>query len=144
MKAYGRPGKVFEYQGKETTVAELSQMSGVPAAKIHNRLNYGWPVEAAISEPNKQGGPARMPLLPEFENGNIVEVVFRQPVGVYTHMRPKLNKRYIVTAHTGLKNSSPTYTITLENGKILIVYPYEFEIVSVTPHVELTEVTDIE
>lgn len=132
MKAYGRPGKVFEYQGKETTVAELSQMSGVPAAKIHNRLNYGWSVEAAISAPHKQGGSARMPLLPEFENGNIVEVVFRQPVGVYSHMRPKLNKRYIATAHTSLHNASPTYTITLENGKLLIVYPDEFEIVRFT------------
>ena len=131
MKTYGIPGRVFEYQGKKVTVAELSRMSGVPAATIHNRLNYGWSIEAAISAPHKQGGSVRMPLLPEFENGNIVEVVFRQPVGVYSHMRPKLNKRYIVTAHTSLHNASPTYTITLENGKLLIVYPDEFEIVRV-------------
>lgn len=132
MKTYGRPGRVFEYQGEEVTVAQLSRMSGVPAATIHNRLNYGWSVEAAISTSHKQGDSVRMPLLPEFEDGNIVEVVFRQPVGVYSHMRPKLNKRYIATAHTSLHNASPTYTITLENGKLLIVYPDEFEIVRVT------------
>ena len=137
MKTYGRPGKTIEYQGKKMTVAELSRMSGIPAAMIHNRLNYGWSVEAAISAPHKQSGPARMPLLPEFENGNIVEAVFRVPIGVYPHMRPKLNKRYIVAAHATLKNSSPTYTITLESGKLLIVYPYEFEIVNVTPRVTL-------
>ena len=78
-----------------------------------------------------------MPLLPEFENSSIVEAVFHTTIGVYPHMRPKLNKRYIVTAHTTMKNSTPTYTITLENGKLLIVYTHEFEIVSVTPHVAL-------
>lgn len=137
MKTSGKSEKVFEYQGKRTTVAELSRMSGVPAATIHNRLNCGWSVDATISVPHKQGVVARMPLLPEFENENIVEAVFRQAVGVYEHMRPKLNKRYIVTAHAKMNNASPTYTITLESGKLLIVYPHEFEIVSVTPRVAL-------
>lgn len=132
MNAFGRPRKVIEYQGKETTIAELSQISGVPTVMIHNRLHHGWSVEDAISPPHKQGNIVRMPLLSEFENGNIVEAVFRQPIGVYTHMRPRLNKPYVVTAHTTLRNASPTYTITLENGKILIVYPEEFEIVKVT------------
>lgn len=124
--------KKVEYKGEETTIGELSKMSGVPSALIHNRLKYGWSVEDSVLPPQKPSNSVRkQPLMSEFENGNIVEAVFRTPVSVYPHMRPKLNKRYVVTAHTALKSSSPTYTITLENGKILIVYPEEFEIVNV-------------
>ena len=122
--------KRVAYKGEMLTLSELSALHGVPASTINNRLTRGWDIEEAITVPGRKGTIA--PLPPEFKDGNIVEVVFRRPLGVFAHMQPRLNKRYVVTAHASI-HANPVFTITLENGKRLIVYPEEYEIVSVTP-----------
>lgn len=128
--------KTVEYHGKMCTLNELSMIHGVPVSSINNRLRYGWDIETAISKPVKRAPVAPLPV--EFQNENIVEVVFRERIGVFNHMQPRLNKRYILTAHTSA-HMNPVYTITLENGKILIVYPEEYEIVNVIPRATVAE-----
>lgn len=120
--------KTVEYQGKLVTLNELSAMHGVPVTCINNRLRNGWDIEVAIREPvspTKQLKP-----LPEmFADGKVVEVVFTSHIpGVFSHMQPRLMKKYRLIALQSMCKD-PIFTITLENGKPLIVYPEEFEIV---------------
>lgn len=126
------PHKLVEYKGKMCTLIELSKIHGVPVTAINNRLSRGWDIERAISEPAQQKKLTKLP--PEFADGNIVEAIFMHPIPqVFAHMQPRLNKRYTVTAHTSTVQMTIVYTITLENGKQLIVYPNEFTVVSVMP-----------
>jgi hypothetical protein len=105
-------------------------MHGVPITAINNRLARGWDIERAITEPAQQKKVEKLP--PEFTNGNIVKAIFTHPLSqVFQHMQPRLNKPYIVTAHASTVQMAVVYSITLENGKPLIVYPNEFEVISV-------------
>lgn len=122
--------KMIEYQGRPWTLVELSNINNIPVSTINNRLINGWDIEKAISEPVKRGTPRPLPL--EFRNGNIVEVIFTQRIGVFAHMHPILFKPYVITPHVSIY-MNPVYTIRLENGKDLIVYPEEYEIFRITP-----------
>ena len=43
------------YLGKEYTIRELSEFSGIPRKTLSDRLRYGWGVEQAIGEPVRHG-----------------------------------------------------------------------------------------
>lgn len=46
----------FEYHGKQYTIRELSELSGIPLRTLKGRLtNYGWSVERAVNEPAFKG-----------------------------------------------------------------------------------------
>ena len=120
--------KTIEYQGQLVTLNDLSAMYGVPVTCINNRLRNGWDIEVAIREPVSPTKQLK-PLPDMFADGKTVEVVFREHIpGVFSHMQPKLMKRYRLIALQSMCKD-PIYTIELENGKTLIVYPEEFEIV---------------
>ena len=52
-QAQNRPGfvKILEHQGKSMTIAEWEREIGVKPGIIRSRLNYGWTIDRAISEP---------------------------------------------------------------------------------------------
>ena len=120
--------KEVEYNGIFYTLQELSEMHGIPMTTINNRLRNGWPVEKAVSEPRPEKKQKKTP--PEFENGNVVEVIFTEPIGsVFERMQPILGKKYVLTAYPTVQ-AEPIFSIRLENGLPLIVYPGEFEVVN--------------
>ena len=120
--------KRFEYKGELLTLSQLSAINGVPTTSINNRMMNGWDIEDAITLPVTPSKQLR-PLPAMFAEGRVVEVIFRNYIpGVYNHMQPKLMKRYRLVALPS-KARDPIFTIELENGKPLIVYPNEFEIV---------------
>lgn len=123
--------KLIEYHGKLMTLMELSAIHGVHHVTINNRLKNGWDIEEAISVPAEKR--MKQPLPKEFASGNIVEIVFRQPLGqVRQDMQPILHKPYVATAHPSV-HAETCYIINLDIGKPLIVYRNEFEIFRVTP-----------
>ena len=119
-------GVVYEYEGCMRSATELATISGINAEVIRRRLNSGWSVEKAISTPVKQM-PARIEKEEERFN-----VIFTEPVPeVFQELQPKLNKVYVATLHSTSHRKCSNrdfYTITLESGKSLIVYPGEFTI----------------
>ena len=121
--------KEYELNGVSYTLQQLSDMHGIPITTINNRIRNGWPIERAISEPRPESKKKKVP--PEFENGGVVEVVFRTPIpSVYTNMQPIIGKKYVMRAYPTVQ-AEPIFSIQLENGLPLIVYPGEFEIVNV-------------
>lgn len=57
-------------------------------------------------------------------------VRFRRPIAaVNSDMQPKVMKEYIMKA-VGSLNAQPVYIVPLENGRPLIVYKDEFEVLS--------------
>lgn len=123
--------KKIRYKGEEYTLKQLSELHGVPPTAINNRLLSGWNIEEAITVPSE--GRKKHELPPAFQNENIVYVIFEHYIpGVYSHMQPKLNKPYLIKAYASTV-SAPTYMITLENGKPLIVRKGEFKIIKIIP-----------
>ena len=116
--------KLFEYNGVHYTAAELSELSGIKTAIIRQRINSGWTVKKAVTTPTKKTPPRTAKREEKYR------VVFTRPVPeVFKEMQPRLNKVYIAVQHEGhssKKTNRSFYTITLENGKNLIVYPDEF------------------
>lgn len=50
-----RNNQVFQLHGKEMTVSEISDLTGVPYFRLHARLvRMNWPIERAITEPSRQ------------------------------------------------------------------------------------------
>lgn len=116
------------------TTSELVKISGLPKSALASRLRNGWDVEPAITTPlsKKTIGTASPQL---FAQGN-VDVKFLTPVpGVFQEMQPKLNQIYAATPYCTSSQKLKAklyYIITLDNGKPLIVYPGEFEIIGQT------------
>ena len=125
--------KKLEYKGELLTLQELSELSGLPAVTIYNRVRKGWSVETAVETPKFITKQPSSGVPEEFENGNIVQAIFTKPLpNVYQHMQPKLFKEYVVEARSCMR-AAPSYFITLDSGKPLIVYPEEFQITRVIP-----------
>ena len=49
------------YKGKAVTVNELSRLTGVSAGTLFRRLNQGWSVKRAISEPVQRQNRLELP-----------------------------------------------------------------------------------
>ena len=46
--------KWVEYQGRKVSLAEASELAGLPYKTVHLRIKKGWSVERALSEPLKK------------------------------------------------------------------------------------------
>lgn len=118
------------YKGEYYGIAELSRMSGKSPSLIRGRLMRGWSIEDAVDMP--EAGTENQ--VAECWRGKRLCVVFRESlVNVFPAMQPVLGVTY--TANPGQKSEKRKsgykeyFVIMLENGKPLIVYPGEFEII---------------
>lgn len=118
----------WELHGCTYTTDELVKLSGIPRRTLANRLANGWDVLAAVTTPV---APKLISYnaAEHYENGPI-DVVFTEHIsGVFAHMQPVLFKRYTAHPHCASNDKLKAklyYTITLDSGKPLIVYPGEF------------------
>lgn len=122
--------RYYEYKGGAYCLAELERISGISASVIRNRIKNHWPIEAAVDTPMQNDEPE---IDPRWQ-GKDLEIRFMEPIfQVFKEMQPTLGKSYIAhPKNERYKNnkSKMYYTITLESGKPLIVYPSEFEIIA--------------
>ena len=118
----------WNYRGNTYTTDELAKLCGKPRRILADRLANGWEVEAAVSVPV---APKMIMLsaAEHYENGPI-NIVFTEHIsGVFAHMQPVLHKQYTAHPHCASNDKHKAklyYTIVLDNGKPLIVYPGEF------------------
>jgi len=119
----------YEYRGVMYTVAQLSKISGVSEGIMRKRLRTGWCVEDAVEiryEP-------RYKVVDESLRGKTLLVYFAMPLAsVVSEMQPILHKPYIAVPRNNQERSHRNkdyYVIQLDNGKPLIVYPHEFEVI---------------
>ncbi len=118
---------IYEVDGEEYTLAELSRKFNIRRDILARRLNGGWSVEKAVTTPMKN--------MPEgFDRGMIgkkIPVIFQTSPPVLPEMQPVLGKEYLATICGTTKKAAHShiyYMITLENGKKLITYPNECEL----------------
>lgn len=52
----GRKLKLFNYHGRQLTIFQLSEISGIRPCVLHSRLAFGWTIERAMSTPIKYRG----------------------------------------------------------------------------------------
>ena len=119
----------WDLNGEQFTLDELVNMSNnIPKRTLAERLNNGWDVEVAIQT------PATPKMISQdaadlYASGSI-DVCFTSYIpGVLQQMQPVLNKVYTAEPHCAgrvKQKAKLYYTITLDNGKTLIVYPGEF------------------
>lgn len=131
-------GKYF-YQGHYYTGEKLAQLSGLSVRCVYDRLRAGWSVEDVL----KNGQVGSMAVLEEKWRGKILEVKFHKYIpSVFAKMQPVLGKSYVATPSQRPKKGTSHYRsffcITLDNGKPLIVYPNEFEIIG-----EIRDVSEV-
>lgn len=119
--------KQYLYNGNTYSLTELAKITGRSMSTLSYRLASGMTVEEAVGRPNQNSTKKKpsQPSRPQFR------IVFRCWVpGVFDWMQPRLNKVYIATQFVPNVDrnevNSVYYTIQLENGKTLIVYPKEF------------------
>jgi len=120
---------LYEYNGDYYTIPQLVNMSNnLKADTIRSRIKEGWDIGLAITVPNRE-----VELDPKWR-GKSLMIIFSEPIpSVFASMQPCLNKTYIAQPATPThtyERSKPYYIITLENGKPLIVYPNEFQIIA--------------
>lgn len=119
----------WELNGELLTLEELAHRSQLPKRTLAERLKSGWDVDVAVLTPAE-------PKMISYEaadlyaNGSI-DVYFSAFIpGVFQEMQPELNKIYTATPHCAghaKQKAKLYYTIALDSGKPLIVYPGEFE-----------------
>ena len=118
----------YFYQGRYMTIDVLMQYSqGISMNTVLTRLQDGWDAEAAL-KPQKPEGE----LDPKWHNKDLVVSFAKTLGGVFPEMQPQLNKPYVAyyNRQTYSKHSAKHFfVIHLENGKKLIVYPHEFNII---------------
>ena len=117
----------YVYNGNTYNLTELARVTGKPKSTLGYRLSSGMSVEEAVGCPNQNNTGWK----PKTTNCLQFRVVFRCWIpGVFDWMQPRLNKVYIATQFVPDVDrnevNSVYYTIQLENGKTLIVYPKEF------------------
>ena len=122
--------KQYFYNGKNYDISGICQISGKTEAIVRKRLKSGWSIEEIVETPIAETAVA----IEECWRGKKLNVVFLQPIlNVFAYMQPTLGKPYVAlpslhsTGHCG--GCRQYFIVTLENGKPLIVYPREFEIV---------------
>lgn len=131
VKGLGMKRAKYCYNGEYYTVADLSRLTGLSISSLYNRLKSGWNVEDAVETPVEE---CCTQTLEERWRGKTLSILFHEPIPeVFSEMQPMLEKVYIAipSIHNGGKEhgGKQHFVITLDNGKPLIVYPGEFEIV---------------
>ncbi len=124
----------YNYRGKEYTVKQLSQKSGIYHTVLYSRLKKGWTIEEAVETPAEM-----LPTnLEERWQGKELDILFKEPIpNVYPWMQPTIDKIYhavpaeVKAQNSGSKRARYYHIIRLENGGPLIVYPNEFEILGI-------------
>ena len=119
---------LYEYHGISYTLNELARMSHIHRDTILRRLDWGMTVEEALDQPNSRS----LPMLSRSDIGKHVPIVFNTFVPVKQEMQPILGKQYIAKICGSPHDSQQCrvfYLVELENGKPLITYPGEFDIV---------------
>ena len=111
----------YLYKGTMKTVAELREISQVSDTTIRQRIADGWSVESAVDT------PAHRSIKKQQDGRRFVNVIFVSTIAnVFPKMQPTLGKIYRAEFHPTKRSSRQFYSIKLENGLPLIVYPGEF------------------
>jgi len=117
----------LEYNGEKISVQKLADMIGRSSATVHKRIKDGWTVENIIDEYCNQ---KEIVDLRPF--GKFLQIVFLEPIySVFASMQPRLGKAYTAELHClpdKFGHTRQFAVVNLENGKPLIVYPGEFQI----------------
>lgn len=50
-----RNNRIINYLGRDMTLAEACELAGVPRTRVNARLRLGWPIERALTQPNRDG-----------------------------------------------------------------------------------------
>lgn len=120
--------KTHYYNGAPHTVSELAALSGLPQRVIYQRLREGWSIEKIVETPYGESDDKEW----ERWRNKTLNICFVEPVPVVRpDMQPTLGKVYVASPGVGnrkIKCSKDFFIIALENGKPLVVYPNEFEI----------------
>jgi hypothetical protein len=61
----GGAGRIVEYRGREVVFSELREEFGDLYEVVRNRINLGWSVDRAVSEPVRRRGPNKKPKAPK-------------------------------------------------------------------------------
>ena len=54
-----RDNRIVEFRGRSMTLAEAVDLTGLRYATVRARINRGWPVDAALTEPLMEAGACR-------------------------------------------------------------------------------------
>lgn len=121
---------LYLYEGKYYGVSELSEMTGLTTSAIYKRLKNGWDFGGILTEAVDDATNT----VEEQWQGKALRIVFRNPIPeVFDGMQPVIGRIYNAfpnpnsTGHSG--GCRQHFLIKLDNGKPLIVYPGEFEII---------------
>lgn len=121
--------KQYYYNGSYYTGAALARLGGLSKDVVYERLKNGWPVEYVVETPSEKAV-----MVEEKWLGKTLEVKFLKHIpAVFADMQPTLGKVYVavpgghVKKYTGKHKQH--FLITLDNGKPLVVYPDEFEVI---------------
>lgn len=118
----------WELNGELFTLDELVHKSQLPKRILAERLKSGWDVDVAVLTPVE-------PKMISHEAANLyangsIDIYFTAYIPcVFQEMQPALNKVYTAEPHCAgyvKQKAKLYYTIVLESGKTLIVYPGEF------------------
>lgn len=123
----------YPFRGEMCSIGIIARKAGVSVRYLKSQLENGIMPEEAVALALEER--QRCTIDPKWK-GKALEVVFREPLSsVKKDMQPRLNTKYIATPGrptTGTTSVRPNYLIRLENGKPLIVYPGEFEVIGET------------
>ena len=120
--------ETYQFNGVEYTMTDLTRMSHLRRETIQRRLNHGMSLEAALGFAD-----GALPMLSKKDVGKQVHIKFTVPIPVTTEKQPVLGKEYIATNCGSTRETNLCkifYIVQLDNGKKLITYPGEFEIIS--------------
>lgn len=120
--------KRYWYMGKQYTLQELAKIGNISVSALRTRIKLNWDIEEAVNRPIEEKCAT---VEPQWKGKRLV-VMFTSPLSsVKQDMQPSMNREYIaIPCQCGVSRgrSKEYFIINLENGKPLIVYPKEFEI----------------
>lgn len=121
--------ELYEYHGAEYSITRLSKMAHLHRDTIRRRLERGLTIEE-ILEPVSSD---RITSFGRQDIGKQIPIIFTEELPVFDSMQPILGKQYMATICGQAADSSSSsklfFLIELSNGKKLITYPGEFELV---------------
>lgn len=121
--------KAYEYQGCEYSITRLSKMAHLHRDTIVRRLERGVTLDDILNT----AGVDEIIHFNSEDIGKQIPIVFTEQLPVFESMQPVLGKQYMATicGHpaNGPYASKFFFLIELGNGKKLITYPGEFELV---------------